>query len=144
MRNNAIIYAILYPIDFIVYAFIGVPFVKLVYLIALFVPITAATSRRLHDTNQRGSQAWAPIIILLFVHTPFAKFSIGFSAWIVFASADDHPLLANSIALFWALMVALTIAVWIRLIVKLSQAGTEGDNQYDAQPILQIQKSHSK
>jgi len=106
-----------------------IPFVGLIWSLALLIPNLAVTARRLHDTDRSGWWMLAPYgfaLLAFFVTMGGAMMGGGMG--------PDGPMVGGG-GFFGAILGFVTAVMFIVLLVWLIMRGTDGPNRFGADPL---------
>ncbi len=100
-----------------------VPFVGLIFQLAVLLPTFAVTARRLHDTNRSG---WWQVL-------PLGAMAV--MGAVVATTVPDGTGMSSTMGGTMAIGGVIVLATIILLIVWLASKGTAGDNRFGPDPL---------
>ncbi len=102
-----------------------VPFVGLIFQLAVLLPTLAVTARRLHDTNRSG---WWQLL-------PLGAMAVMGAVVAAMAPSDPGAGMSSTMGVSMAIGGVIVLATIILLIVWLASKGTAGDNRFGPDPL---------
>ena len=102
-----------------------VPFVGLIFQLAVLLPTFAVTARRLHDTNRSG---WWQLL-------PLGAMAVMGAVVAAMAPSDPGADMSSTLGVSMAIGGVIVLATIILLIVWLASKGTAGDNRFGPDPL---------
>ena len=102
-----------------------VPFVGLIFQLAVLLPTLAVTARRLHDTNRSG---WWQLL-------PLGAMAVMGAVVAAMAPNDPGAGMSSMMGVSMDITSVIVLATIILLIVWLASRGTAGDNRFGPNPL---------